>query len=751
MLLDQCDYNESRSMTAFDEFEKQAVEAASLRLENSARVDELVDTIWVGLIEDLGAKAASIKLKLPQKTYKDGKPYFNFATDEDTSGNRLLYDTESGFWYVGIEINLANRYFINNFLKLRLVETVLELEILVGGKYRIDSSSDEAWKQQIEPVYREISRNVETTLAAKPWEIPGAKPIEQDREVQDGVETSINSEDRPRQEFRPTTNRVVALVVGIENYQLSPGGASLSKVHYAHNDADAFEETLRMIYPENQLEILKLKDSEATHASLELQIHLSINSLQEKDSFIFYYAGHGFHGAGGNRITAWDSNSINPEANTLLLQQVIVDKLRESPCQRALMFIDACATNFKAFGRAMTAPLDPTELNRFLTSARYRALFLSCEPGQKSYPSDDLKHGVWTYFLIKALRGEAVSAIEDDGHITDVSLRMYLQSEVSRFVAVNKIGTGIQTPQAITEASSTFSIRYVSTTDIQSGVGHLKEASRSIDLISLGDEIFFEGKLKEASTEFWTFSVKTFVQGNQQSLEKYAQQFEDDRQRFFVTSTEMGSGRTMARKPSWQFKDSEWTITIPIEPVFQNKSSAASARGRMDPNPFDEKHEEENVAFREIEETLRVEKGDLPLKPNRGSHVRRYLKQHGNSPLLSRYIQLEVIRLAFTPNRYETQPQLKFVDRVVEAKVTIPFGSFFQIELDVEMQGLGRRNVWLMMRLETEEEEQAHLKRRQAINAVCGSAINIGKVEPVPVTDPKIIAQLEKLVKRNKK
>jgi hypothetical protein len=743
-------------MAAFDDFEKQAVEAASLRLENSARVDELVDTIWVGLIEHLGANAASIKLRLPHKTYEDGRSHFKFATDQDTSGDRLLYDTASGFWYVGIEINLANCYLINHFLKLRLVETVLELEVLVGGKYRIDSSNEEAWKQQIEPVYREISRNVESTLATKPWEIPGAKPREQDREtkiikpVQDVVGSSKTSEEGPRQEFRPSNNRVVALIVGIENYQVSPGGSPLPKVHYAHNDADAFEETLHMIYPEDQLEILKLKDSEATHASLEFQIHLSINSLQENDSFIFYYAGHGFHGAGGNRITAWDSNSFNPEANTLLLQQVIIEKLRESPCHRALVFIDACATGFRAFGRTATAPLDPTELNRFLTSARYRALFLSCEPGQQSYPSDDLKHGVWTYFLIKALRGEAAAAIEYDGHITDVSLRMYLRNEVSKYIAVNKIGKGVQTPQAITEASSTFSIRHISTRGV-SGANHLEEAPRSMNLISLGDEIFFEGELKEASVEFWKFSVETFVQGNQQSLEKYAQQFEGDRQRFFVTSTEMGSGRVMAGKPAWQFKDDVWTITIPVEPVFQNKSSKASTRGRIDPNPLDEIYEEENAAFREIEETLRVEKGDLPLKPNRGSHVRRYLKQHGNSPLLSRYIQLEAIRLAFTPNRYETQPQLKFVDRVLEAKVTVPFGSFFQIELDVEMQGLGRKNVSLMMRLETEEEEQAHLKRRQAINAVCGSAINIGKVEPVPVTDPKIIAQLEMLVKRNKK
>jgi hypothetical protein len=52
---------------------------------------------------------------------------------------------------------------------------------------------------------------------------------------------------------------------------------------------------------------------------------MAIQSLESEDLFIFYYAGHGFHGVGGNRITAWDTHPFNVEDTTLLVRNVLTD------------------------------------------------------------------------------------------------------------------------------------------------------------------------------------------------------------------------------------------------------------------------------------------------------------------------------------------------------------------------------------------------------------------------------------------
>jgi uncharacterized caspase-like protein len=252
--------------------------------------------------------------------------------------------------------------------------------------------------------------------------------------------------------------QIVAIVVGIENYQPRPQGNTLTRVDFARNDAEAFAEALKTIYPAERLDVTLFRDSEATCASLKNDLGFAIKSLSHEDLFIFYYAGHGFHGAGGNRITAWDSNPFNIEGTTLLLREVLRDPLAASPCVRALAFVDACASGFTAIGqtRNVLASMNSQELKEFLGAATYSAMFLSCKPGEKSYPSTVLQHGVWTYFLLKALKGDAEEALGPERYLTDTALRDYLHSEVSRYVTRDMQVHGNQTPQAIIDASNTF-------------------------------------------------------------------------------------------------------------------------------------------------------------------------------------------------------------------------------------------------------------------------------------------------------
>jgi Caspase domain len=259
------------------------------------------------------------------------------------------------------------------------------------------------------------------------------------------------------------TGQVVAIVVGIEHYQQRGSGDTLPTVAFARNDAEAFSDVLRSIYPVEKLSVRLLRDSDATCTRLRDELLYTIKSLAPEDLFIFYYAGHGFYGAGGNRVTAWDTNLFNVEGTTLLLREVLSDPLAASVCQRAVAFVDACATGFAKLGqgRDVVATMNSQELEQFLSAATYSAMFLSCKPGEQSYPSRTLKHGIWTHFLLKALKGDADEALGPERYLTDTSLRDYLRLEVPRYITRETQIHGNQTPQALINASNTFAIRHV--------------------------------------------------------------------------------------------------------------------------------------------------------------------------------------------------------------------------------------------------------------------------------------------------
>lgn len=256
-------------------------------------------------------------------------------------------------------------------------------------------------------------------------------------------------------------SRVVAVVVGIETYR-DLGRDHLPDVSFARDDAQAFADTLREVYG-HTLDLELLIDGNAPLTGLKDSLCYRIQTLSDDDLFVFYYAGHGFHGEGGNRLSAWDTNPRNIRDTALLLRDGILDPLAARKHPRSLVFVDACAAGFKDLSdaRDVISDLDIEEVRDFLDSGWYCGVFLSCSPGEKSYPSNKLGHGVWTAFLLRALRGEAKEALTRGRWLTDTGLRDWLKSEVPRYITRQLSVRGSQTPQAILKSSNSFRIRHI--------------------------------------------------------------------------------------------------------------------------------------------------------------------------------------------------------------------------------------------------------------------------------------------------
>lgn len=101
--------------------------------------------------------------------------------------------------------------------------------------------------------------------------------------------------------------------------------------------------------------------------------------------------------------------------------------------------------------RAQISDIDDEELIMLSHDFPYYAMFLSCQPGQSSYSSDNLQNGIWTHHLVEALGGGIKEVVKSGKYITDRLLSDYLSSNVAAYT--KKELTYDQNPRAVLDSS----------------------------------------------------------------------------------------------------------------------------------------------------------------------------------------------------------------------------------------------------------------------------------------------------------
>lgn len=262
----------------------------------------------------------------------------------------------------------------------------------------------------------------------------------------------------------PGYDRVVVMAVAIEDYQNAPGRQAIEDVPFALDDAETFVATIEQVYDGLvPVDAHRLFGGHATLTTIQDQANYLISNLAPTDLFVFFYAGHGCQIEGSNRLTAWDSNPEQLGLTTVDLNDTIIARVRKSECTRALLFIDACAETMKkdVFSRSLILELSDADIAHELEGEDYIGVFLSCSDGEKSYSSKAIGHGIFTWHLLRALRGEDPRALANGRWLTDVSLRDWLRSEIRSFITTRTKIRGTQTPRAVLNSAHTFRIRHV--------------------------------------------------------------------------------------------------------------------------------------------------------------------------------------------------------------------------------------------------------------------------------------------------
>jgi tetratricopeptide (TPR) repeat protein len=207
-----------------------------------------------------------------------------------------------------------------------------------------------------------------------------------------------------------------ALIIGINDQE--------SGLEYADNDAHHFESFL-LNHGDITFEIENIKlvlDKNRIPNVLNKFITSFSQLASYQSTFYFYYAGHLFSDKNGVYFEIENRDWMSSKVEIIYLDTLINTICSEVKSKDKLFFIDACNS-------ALLEPIFENIKNPPNSDKRNIA-FLSSGDIEKSYEPDDLKHGVFTYYLIKGLEGEAENNDHIDGVITTSELLAYLLTQV---------------------------------------------------------------------------------------------------------------------------------------------------------------------------------------------------------------------------------------------------------------------------------------------------------------------------------
>jgi len=239
-----------------------------------------------------------------------------------------------------------------------------------------------------------------------------------------------------------------AVIVGISRYADSAGG--LTSLQFADRDAQDFLDFLRSpdggSFQKENLRLLLNED--ATVQNLRSALYTFLTRAQPEDEVVIYIAGHGAPDPNDPRnlyFLTYDTK-VDDMGGTAFpmrqLQDVFTNTLK---AKRVVTFADTCHS-FGFSGERNRGKKSNNLVNQYLARAANdsdRAVITASDISQLSYESDKWGggHGVFTYFLLKGLRGEA--DFNKDGTVTAGELFAYVRD------SVDKATNGNQSPMAL--------------------------------------------------------------------------------------------------------------------------------------------------------------------------------------------------------------------------------------------------------------------------------------------------------------
>lgn len=203
--------------------------------------------------------------------------------------------------------------------------------------------------------------------------------------------------------------RRFALLVGIEKYD----DPEFRDVRYAVEDVKSMEAVLDAagyvtvaIYDEHEMAIRRPSDT-----NILAELGRICDEAEPEDLVLVFFAGHGVCLHGKHYLMMPTSRKSTTEESALALTK-IEERLKIDKWHRRVLIIDACQA-----GPDMERGIDEGNFTHNVNDLAEGFVVLSASTaGQAASESFDKKHGIFTHFVLEALRGEGEQG--NEGYVT---------------------------------------------------------------------------------------------------------------------------------------------------------------------------------------------------------------------------------------------------------------------------------------------------------------------------------------------
>ena len=225
-----------------------------------------------------------------------------------------------------------------------------------------------------------------------------------------------------------SSNNKVALIIGIENYLESPSAK------YANLDAKYFFDYARKAFGVKKQNINLLVDEEATFVKTNKALTKWLRSKIKADQsdLIIFFAGHGLASSDGKELYLLPQDS-DPDllSRTALSRTELFQEIINLNPKSVTMFLDTCYSGVSRDEKMLLASARPIRIiaNEEEGIPNNFTIFSASQLDQISSGLDGAKHGIFSYYLMKGLEGNA--DLNKDKKITNRELLSYMDQNVS--------------------------------------------------------------------------------------------------------------------------------------------------------------------------------------------------------------------------------------------------------------------------------------------------------------------------------
>jgi len=220
----------------------------------------------------------------------------------------------------------------------------------------------------------------------------------------------------------------VAIVIGAEGYEMLP------RADFSDHDARSFYDYANQSLGVDPQKIKLLSGSSAKRKDILLALRnwLPAEINQGRTEVIIFYSGHGLASADGKKryLLPLDAN-VDLLDDTAIAHDNLIKIINGYQPKSITLVMDSCYSGVTKTGKPLMTAARPIAIHSENENLPQNTTILSAASGsQISISSAEIGHGLFSYFIMRGLEGEA--DLNKDQKITAQELHAYASERVSK-------------------------------------------------------------------------------------------------------------------------------------------------------------------------------------------------------------------------------------------------------------------------------------------------------------------------------